>query len=65
MDDQDNNLQDENNRGQEDASEGKYNPPHTVIPIADDLLYGKETVDKMNEENEAYNTGWSHGHKQS
>lgn len=46
------------NIGQEDASEGKYNPPHD--PLDDLLTWSNSGMKKMNEENSSYNEGWRH-----
>lgn len=46
------------NEGQEDASKGKYDPPHNLL---DDLLTWSDSgMKKMNEENSSYNEGWEH-----
>ena len=58
----DNRLEELHNKGQEDRSEGRYDPPHDLL---DDILTWSESgVDKMNEENEAYSEGWNHTDEQ-
>ena len=53
-------LQELHNKGQEDDS---YDPPHSVV---DDLLtWRPSSVEKVHEENEAYNKGWKNDRKQS
>jgi hypothetical protein len=48
---------DYNNKGQEDSSEEKYDPPHSFL---DELLSGPKRMEEIQEENESYNTGWRH-----
>jgi len=57
-------LQDNHNKGEKDCSDDKYEQPHTVIPLLDDILYGSDFVDQMNEDNDAYNSGWSNTYNQ-
>jgi hypothetical protein len=63
-DDRGKDLQGHHNQGEKDAASGEHNPPHTYIPLWDDIVYGTDFVDKMNEDNEAYNEGWSNTHNQ-
>lgn len=56
-------LQGHHNEGEQDASDGKYNPPHTIVPVLDHILY-PGIIEEMEEDNEAYNEGWSHTYGQ-
>jgi hypothetical protein len=55
-----------NNRGQEDASEGKYNPPHSGIIHAIDRNVREVVGDSQGvakrerEDRAAYDKGWRH-----
>ena len=57
-------LQDHHNNGERDCSEGKHEPPHTIIPFVDAILYGGEFENEMIEDNNAYRDGWSHTYNQ-
>lgn len=51
------------NKGQEDASQGKYKPPHGLL---EDLLdWTARGMKKIAEENSAYNEGWRHAKDQT
>jgi hypothetical protein len=53
-----NNKEHYHNKGQSDASDNKYEPPHGII---DDLTTWSDwRTKKHREENESYNEGWSH-----
>ena len=55
-------LQEEHNRGQEEAAAGeKYDPPHGEL---DKLFVSSEREAEMIAENEAYGEGWEHARSQ-
>ena len=56
-------LQQYHNDGQKDGAEGTHNPPHTVVPVLDTLIYGGDFVDRMHEDNKAYEEGHSNAKK--
>ena len=53
-------LNEHHNDGQEDASEGKYEPPHSITPL-DAIIQSDHTFDRMVEDNEAYDEGYHEG----
>jgi hypothetical protein len=55
-------LQDSHNKGEKDASEGKYNP--TVgVGVLDELTTHKDTLDGWKEIDDAYSKGWNNARK--
>lgn len=57
---EDDRLQELHNKGQEDD---EYDPPHDVV---DDLMTWRPSqVEKLTEENKAYDKGWRNDKKQS
>jgi hypothetical protein len=56
-------LERHHNQGQTDAANGTYNPPHSINP-GDRLIWSDETIEKMEEDNEAYDSGYQHGRSQ-
>ncbi len=53
MSDRSDELQDHHNKGQQDASEGKYDQPHEV----EEMLFSRKIAEKF-EDNDAYREGW-------
>ncbi len=49
-------LRDHHNDGEKDEADGKHNPPHTIRGF-DRVIYNDETVDRMEEDNAAYESG--------
>jgi hypothetical protein len=49
--------------GQNDSSEGKYNPPHSITPL-DAVIQDKHTYDKLLSDNEQYDAGYKNDRKQ-
>jgi len=47
---------DYHNKGQEDASKDKYEPPHGIIK--DITTWTRDGMKEMNEENASYKEGW-------
>ena len=56
-------MTDHHAQGQKDASQGKYEPPHTITP-ADGVLQDKHTWDKLVEDNRQYDDGFKNAQKQ-
>jgi len=49
-------LQEQHNKGEQDAANGKYNPPHSISPL--DVLFSTEKeIEHYVKDNEAYNKG--------
>ena len=49
--------------GQKDATEGKYNPPHSITPSI--LLFTATTIwIKWQSDNDQYDSGYSNANKQ-
>lgn len=49
--------------GQKDYKEGNYEPPHNITPL-DHFIYSEHDVDKMQEDNDQYDAGYSNARKQ-
>jgi len=49
--------------GQKDYGKGEYNPPHSITPL-DHLIHSDHTVEKMQEENDQYDDGYSNARNQ-
>ena len=56
-------LNEHHNDGEKDASDNKYNPPHSISPL-DFVVYSDHETDRMIEDNEAYDKGYEHGRSQ-
>ena len=57
----------DHNKGQEDASEGKYEPPHSTMDEVIDFFNPFVTpteFEKNQEQNQDYDKGWNHTYKQ-
>ena len=55
-------AKDYHNKGQEDRSEGNYEPPHGVLK--DFFTWSPQGCKTIAEENGSYNAGWGHTEKQ-
>ena len=51
------------NKGEQDASAGKYDPPHNINAF-DILIHDKNFIDKMVEDNKDYEAGRDNYEKQ-
>lgn len=56
-------LEEHHNQGEKDAPD-TYNPPHTIVPILDDIFF-PSIQPEMEEDNDKYDEGWSNTYKQS
>ncbi len=49
--------------GQNDFTEGKYNPPHSITPL-DTTVYDKHTLEQMQQDNKEYDDGYNNARNQ-
>ena len=52
------------NKGEQDAKEGKYEPPHSVWKEVFGTFAQPEAYKEVADENESYNKGWQNTKKQ-
>lgn len=55
---------DYHNKGEQDASEGKYDPPNDALDDIASFFFGTRDPEKNAEENEEYNQGWNNTNDQ-
>jgi hypothetical protein len=49
--------------GQKDGASGDYHPPHSITPL-DHLVYSDQLIERMDEDNKAYDAGWTNAYNQ-
>jgi hypothetical protein len=54
---------DHHSDGQKDFGEGKYDAPHSITPL-DTVVHSDHTLEKMQEDNDQYDAGYSNARNQ-
>jgi hypothetical protein len=49
--------------GQKDGARGDYNPPHSITPI-DTFVHSDHTLEKLEDDNDQYDAGYSNARDQ-
>jgi hypothetical protein len=49
--------------GEKDGAQGQYNPPHSITPL-DTFIHNEHTLDKLEKDNDNYDSGYKNARNQ-